>query len=76
MTTAHDNYLHHLATRNDIYEEGEYEAIISVEIPIKVYATSEDDAVARAWEALHDDHPQLSDMAAEITTLIKDGAVL
>lgn len=42
MTTAHDNYLHYLAIRNDIYEEGEYEAIIS----------------------------------AEITTLIKDGAVL
>lgn len=76
MTTAHDNYLHHLATRNDIYEEGEYEAIISVEIPVKVYATSEDDVMNKVWEALNDEYPEISDLGAEVTTLIKDGAVL
>lgn len=73
MGNAHDQHLHALATRNDVEDKGEYEAIVKVEVPITVNADNPALAESEVWKAIAADYPSLDGLAGEITSLTKDG---
>lgn len=73
MGNEHDQHLHALATRNDVEDEGEYEAIVKVEVPITVHAENPVIAESEVWNAIAADYPSLDGLVGEITSLTKDG---